>query len=303
MKAVTLIIGILVLIFGLSFIGGSFFTVDEGYRGVILRNGALTGIAKPGLSWKAPFIDSVVDISVQEKTVSFETESYSQDQQPANIKISVNYQVVESELPEIYATYQTEDNIVSRLIQPRTLQELKTVFGKYTASTAIGSRDKLNADVLTAIQGAVRRIDLDGKPLPGLVMIKTIQIENITFSASYLDAIDKRMQAEVEVQRLRQNAEREKVNAQITVTKAQAEADSNLAIANAQAKAVIVKAQAEAQATKLQGEATAEAIRARVQALGENPSAIVALTQAERWNGILPTTMLPDSSVPFIGVK
>ena len=61
----------------------------------------------------------------------------------------------------------------------------------------------------------------------------------------------KRMQAEVEVQKLHQNAEREKVQAQITVTQASAQAD-----------AVRAQAQAEAEAILLRGEAEAKAIRA-----------------------------------------
>ena len=64
------------------------------------------------------------------------------------------------------------------------------------------------------------------------------------------------MQAEVEVPKLQQNAEREKVQAQITVTQANAKANT-------------VRAEA----------------------------------QAERWNGVLPTTMVPGSAVPFVSLK
>ena len=41
---------------------------------------------------------------------------------------------------------------------------------------------------------------------------------------------------------------------------------------------------------------------ARAKALGTNPN-LVALVQAERWNGVLPTTMVPGSAVPFVSVK
>ena len=41
---------------------------------------------------------------------------------------------------------------------------------------------------------------------------------------------------------------------------------------------------------------------ARAKALGTNPN-LVTLVQAERWNGVLPTTMVPGSSVPFVSVK
>ncbi|NWA64220.1 prohibitin family protein, partial [Pantoea sp. B9002] len=30
---------------------------------------------------------------------------------------------------------------------------------------------------------------------------------------------------------------------------------------------------------------------------------LVELTKAERWNGVLPTTVLPDGAVPFIDAR
>jgi uncharacterized membrane protein YqiK len=92
------------------------------------------------------------------------------------------------------------------------------------------------------------------------------------------------MLAEVEVQKVRQNAEREKVTAEITVIQAQAEADAQLA-----------------RATRIRGEAEASAIKAKAEALKDN-AGLIALVQAERWNGALPTTMIPDSTVPFMDV-
>jgi hypothetical protein len=46
----------------------------------------------------------------------------------------------------------------------------------------------------------------------------------------------------------------------------------------------------------------AAAIKARAKVLGTNPN-LVTLVQAERWNGVLPTTMVPGSAVPFVSVK
>ena len=117
-----------------------------------------------------------------------------------------------------------------------------------------------------------------------MIIIESVQLENIEFSANYLHSIEQRMLAEVEVQKLQQNAEREKVQAQITVTQA-----------TAKANAVRAEAQASADALRLNGEA-------RAKALGTNPN-LVTLVQAERWNGVLPTTMVPGSSVPFVSVK
>ncbi|HLX13811.1 MAG TPA: hypothetical protein VKS24_01225 [Bradyrhizobium sp.] len=53
---------------------------------------------------------------------------------------------------------------------------------------------------------------------------------------------------------------------------------------------------------RVTSEAEAAAIEAGAKALGTNPN-LVTLVQAERWNGVLPTTMVPGSGVPFVSVK
>src|SRR3546814_5313466 len=84
---------------------------------------------------------------------------------------------------------------------------------------------------------------------------------------------------------------KEKVEADITRTKADAERD-----------AAIARATGEAQAIKLRGDAEAQSIAARGDALRDNPG-LVALIQAEKWNGTLPTTMLPSGTVPFLDLS
>jgi regulator of protease activity HflC (stomatin/prohibitin superfamily) len=84
----------------------------------------------------------------------------------------------------------------------------------------------------------------------------------------------------------------------------QTTAKANAVRAEAQAAADALRLNGEARATniKLTGEAEAAAIEARAKALGTNPN-LVTLVQAERWNGVLPTTMVPGPAVPFVSVK
>ncbi|MDH6267051.1 regulator of protease activity HflC (stomatin/prohibitin superfamily) [Rhizobium sp. SG_E_25_P2] len=261
---------------------GGFYTVDQGERGVILRYGAVVGTAEPGLGFKLPLIDKVVKITVQNRSQLYERVStYSRDQQPAEITLSVNYRLPAEQVAKIYAEYGSEGGVVNRLIDRRVYEQVKNVFGQFNAVTAIQDRARLNAEAEAAIRDTVR----------GPVIIDSVQIENIDFSDAYEQSIENRMLAEVEVQKIRQNAEREKVQAQITVTQAQARAD-----------AVRAEAEANAAATRLAGEAEADAIKAKGAALRDNPE-LINLTAAEKWNGQLPSTMVPGSAVPFIGVK
>jgi regulator of protease activity HflC (stomatin/prohibitin superfamily) len=204
----------------------------------------------------------------------------------------VNYRIPADRVQEVYATYGGEDGLLSRLIERKVFEETKTVFGRFNAVTAIQERGRLNAEIASAIQQGVS----------GPVLIDSVQIENIDFSDAYEASIEQRMLAEVEVQRLRQNAEREKVQAEITVTQARAQADARRAEAQAQADAVRLAAQAESEAIRLRGEAEAEAIKARGDALKDNPG-LVALTQAEKWDGQLPRTMLPGGAVPMLNLN
>lgn len=271
MKTKLMITSLLAILVAFPILFGSWYTIDQGERGVVLRNGAYLKESEPGLHFKIPIIDNVVKMSTQSRLATYQLPSvYSQDQQPANLVVSVNYRMIAGSMGQIYETYGSEDGVQSRLLSPQVQEEIKTVFSRFDAVAAIQQRDRLNADAFTAIQAAVS----------GSVTIDTLQIEGIDFSDAYEKSIEDRMLAEVEVQRIQQNLERERVQAEILVTQANAAAEQ----------------------IRLQGQAEADAINARGQALRENPS-LIALVQAERWNGVLPTTMLPTSTLPVIGVN
>lgn len=262
-----------------TILGGAF-TLDETERGVVLRNGAFSRIAQPGLNFKWPYIESVAVLSLQSHIITFkDMEAYSADQQPATIRLSVNYRLDVSRIEEVYNRYQTIANVVARVVDPNSYKEAKVVFGRFTASRAITDRQALNIEIKRAISEAVT-----GEP----VIVENAQVEDIKFSATYEKSVEERMLAEVAVQKMKQNLDQEKVQAEITVTKAKAEADATMARATASANAI-----------KVTGEAEASAIKARAAALGDNPH-IVALTQAEKWDGKLPQTMLPNSALPII---
>jgi regulator of protease activity HflC (stomatin/prohibitin superfamily) len=169
---------------------------------------------------------------------------------------------------------------VMRVIAPHVAQQTKVVFGQFTAARAISARAQLNNDAAKALADAIA--------YDPVFAIESVQIEDISFSGEYIKSVEQRMQAEVEVLRMRQNLEREKVQAAIAVTQAQGRAD-----------AVLAEAKANAEATKLRGEAEAQAISARAKALASNPS-LVSLVQAERWDGKLPATMLPGGAIPML---
>lgn len=276
-----LVIGaVVVLLVFLLF--NSFFAVDQGYRGVHLRLGAVVGIAQPGLGLKLPFLDRVVMIRTQTNSIVYEQmETYSRDQQLAELRMSVTYRLVPELVDEVYAQYGGEQGLVTRLIDRRVNELARTVFGQFNAVAAIQERASLNRQIQESVLAAVDR---------PMVVIESVQIEDIAFSEAYEQSVEARMMAEVEVERRGQELEQERIQAQIVVTQAQGDADARVAQATAQAEA-----------TRLAGDAEASAIRAKGEALRDNPE-LIALTTAENWDGVLPTTMLPGGAVPFLDI-
>ena len=290
------IIGAIVaLVIAVIIAAGSWYTVDQTERGVLLRNGAMIGTAQPGLGFKVPLMDTVEKVSVKTTTFTWDKmNSYSYDQQPADLKISVTLRASPEKVSDLYAKFGSLQTAVNQVVSPVVNQQVKVVFGRYTAVKAIQDRGPLNSAIKDAITATLKD--------DPMIIIESVQLENIEFSANYLHSIEQRMLAEVEVQKLQQNAEREKVQAQITVTQATAKANAVRAEAQANAEATRLNGEAKASNIKITGEAEAAAIEVRGKALGNNPN-LVTLVQAERWNGVLPTTMVPGSSVPFVSVK
>lgn len=282
-RAIGVAVGAVVAgVIGLSVLGGSFYTVDQGERGVILRNGAVVGTAEPGLGVKAPVIDRVVEINVQSLAQVYNNVlAYSADQQTASMRVSVSFRVPADKVEQVYSDFGGISGMLERLVDRQVPEEVKAVFGKFNAATAIKERDRLSAEINAAIKNSIK----------GPLIVESVQLENLDFSDAYEQSIEQRMLAEVEVQKVQQNAEREKVQAQIVVIQAQAEADSKLA-----------QAKAEADAIKLRGEAEAQAIRVRGAALAQNPN-LPELVKAERWNGKLPDTMIPGGATPMLNVS
>jgi regulator of protease activity HflC (stomatin/prohibitin superfamily) len=279
-----LIIGGIVALVALFIIGGSFYTVDEGERAVIVSQGKISSIGGPGFHMKKPFLDDAHFISVRTNAIEFPEEPvYTADRQTATVTFSVNYAAVpgDKEIMELYREFQSLDGLESRAMKRQIREAIKNVFGTFTADTAIRERGRLNAEISSAIA------EVGGK----LVKMEGVNIENINFSDALEAAAEERAKAEMTVQRKKQELAQAKVDNEITVANAQAAADSQLA-----------KATAAAKATRLAGEAEAAAIKAKSDALATSP-ALVELTKAEKWDGKLPTTFVPGSAVPFLNLK
>lgn len=249
-------------LFAIMVVFGSFYTIDQGERGVILCNGAECGEAEPGLHWKLPMVQTVEEINIQSQKQAYtDVKVYSHDQQPATLRVSINYHITDART--VYMDYKTVQNLLDRLVTPQIYTWSENVFGQFEAATAVQDRAKLNAELTMALHRVVH----------GPLIIESVQIENIDFSGKYEAAVEARMEANVKQQQ-----------------------------AVSEAAATRTRADAKAYAAQVQGTAEASAIRARGDALRDNPG-LPELVVAEKWNGILPTTMVPGGGVPLLTLK
>lgn len=282
-KIAAAVIGFVVFVIAITVIFGSFYTIDQGEVGVVLRNGAIVGTSEPGLHFKTPWIESVVPVETRQvkwtnrAEGSVGMEAYSSDLQPANLIVTVTYSVNPAAAADIYARYGS--NFADKIVTPAIYSAVKIVFGKYDAKTAIANRGAMVAAMKESIQSSVATPDIH---------VDTFQLENVEFSREFTNAVEQRMQQEIQVQQRAQVLQQEIINANIVRTQAQGQADAQ-----------VMQAKAAAQQITLQGDAQATAIKARGDALKDNPG-LVALTLAEKWNGQLPATMVPGGALPFI---
>ncbi len=261
----------------------SFYTINEGERGVLLTNGSVSDIVEAGLHIKLPIFQSVVKMSTRTHTLSEQKlEMYSSDLQTATLQISVTFRIAPDQVRDVYTNYGSQEGLFLNAILPRINEVSKTVFGQFTAAKAIQERERLNAEMNTAIKDALKNVP---------AVIENIQIENVDFSDTYERAVEDAAKAKADVERAKNELDRVEQEAQQKVKNAEAEAAATRA-----------KAEADAYSIRVQGEAAAEAIRQRGAALRDNPQ-MIELIQAERWNGVLPTTMVPGSTLPFVNVK
>lgn len=285
-------LGVFVIV-GLFIMFGSWYTVDQTERAVLLRNGAFVEVVQPGLHFKMPWVETYKKIDMQTHNHTYGQdkasgkdvmEAYSADQQPAFLRVSVTLHVAPDKVAEMYSRFGGDiEAAISRTISPHVYERVKVVFGQYTAARAISNRGQLNAEAAASLTQSIA--------YDPVFVIESAQIENISFSPEYIKSVEARMMAEVEVQRQQQNYQQEKIKADIAVTQATGRANSVVAEAKASADAIVLK-----------GNAEATAIRARAEALGSNPN-LVALVQAEKWNGSLPSTMIPGAALPMISLK
>jgi regulator of protease activity HflC (stomatin/prohibitin superfamily) len=92
------------------------------------------------------------------------------------------------------------------------------------------------------------------------------------------------------------------INAKASATQMTAQREQEISQSKAEADKKIEEARGDAQSTLLIATAEAQAISIKGKAISDNPL-VIQLNAIEKWNGELPTTMVPGAAVPFVNIK
>ena len=123
---------------------GSTFVIDPGRLGVVQRFGEITNIAPPGLHFKAPFIDDVVEIPSSLQTLGVDTVSVSKDIQEVQTKLNVQYSIPVPAMEAMYTNYRGSiEALNNAVIGPGTESVTKAVTARFTAEELISQREKV----------------------------------------------------------------------------------------------------------------------------------------------------------------
>jgi len=89
------IVILVIVIFVLSIVFGSFFTVQTSEVAIVQRLGKFARVAGPGLNWKTPWLESVVRrMSLKVLQFDLQVETKTQDNVFVQIHVSIQYKVI-----------------------------------------------------------------------------------------------------------------------------------------------------------------------------------------------------------------
>lgn len=267
---------------------GSFYTIESGKVGVIQTFGRYQEtVSQPGLHWKRPFIDSVIEKDVKLQTANYAGGDDDEDAEGIinkphldvldaknvsyDIELSVMFTPVAEKMPEILSTY--GENYFEKKINPIVRDVVRDVGGKYSVETIADHRDAINSEIRS-------RLADEFKPLP--FIFGDAALRKLVLPANIMQKIVAVQEAKQEEERLKIINRQAEQNKQITITNAQAEKEKQ-----------IIAAQAEAEATLTRARAQAEANQRIAQSL---TPLLVQQNQIERWDGSVPQVVSGESN-------
>jgi regulator of protease activity HflC (stomatin/prohibitin superfamily) len=225
------------LIIAIIIFMGSFFTINQGYIGIITMFGKYQRIVLPGLRLKIPVLESVYKkISYQNRSVELEFQAITGDQANVYFKSMLLYSVQnqdEETLKKVAFKFVSDKDMMQALI--RTIEgSIRTYVASKKQAEVLGLRKEIVEYVKEQVDHTLENWGYH---------LQDLQINDITFDKVILESMSK----VVASNNLKAAAENEGQALLITKTKA-AEAEGN---------SIKISAEAEKEAARLRGQGVA----------------------------------------------
>ncbi|HLE40283.1 MAG TPA: prohibitin family protein [Nitrospirota bacterium] len=210
------VVGILAFL-GFMLLMSSYFVIDAGERGVILRFGAVNRVVPEGLHFKVPFMEDIVRMTVRVQKTTTKTEAASQDLQVVQTTMVLNYSLQSDKVGETYRTLGLNRDVSEKIINPGIEESFKAAAARYTAEELISKREALKTQV---------RNYLRDRLAPFGIVVVELSITDFQFSTEFNKAIESKQSAEQHALRAKRDLDRIKVEAQQKIATAQADAEA-----------------------------------------------------------------------------
>lgn len=223
---------VIVILFGLLS-SRPFLVVPAGHRAVVFNifTGVEQRVRGEGINLLIPAVQfpQLYDVRTRSYTMSATAEdqvdmdsnplvALTKDGQPVTIDLTVLYHVNEQELPQLFQQIGLQDAYLEKIIRPELRTLVRMAVSQYGVTDLYSqNRESLETDVAKRVETAFAACHLT---------LEDIKLRNITFSASFQEAIEKKQVAEQQVKRMEYILKQASKDREKAVVEAQGEADS-----------------------------------------------------------------------------
>lgn len=241
-----------------------FVLIGAGQRGVVMNFGAVQEkIMGEGIHFRIPIVQSVAKVDIQTQKMEVKAMAYSKDIQTVESQLALNYHLKSDVANKLWQ--EVGSDYESRLIDPSIQESVKAATAKFTAQELIEQRAKVKDEIKSELFTRLSKY----------FVVDEFSIIDFSFSDEYEKAVE-----------AKQVAQQSALKAENDLQRIKTEAEQRIA-----------QAKAEAEAIKLQSDAANNDKYVNLKALEVQKSAI------EKWNGVLPTQMIPNATLPFINLN
>lgn len=194
----------------------SFSQVQYGHVGLYKTFGKLNdNVLEPGIHFKIPFIQSVIQVNTQVAKTETDTSASSKDLQPVSTHVAVNYSV--NKVSAFNLMNNIGGSFDSIIINPAIQEIVKEVTAKYPAEDLIAKRDLVAGEISELLTSRLIRYDL---------VVNDINIVNFKFSDSFNESIEAKQVAQQQALKAENDLKRVEIEAKQKIAQAQADAQA-----------------------------------------------------------------------------